>query len=243
MRVLVIGQASDDAALQLPRFDSAKSLRVDDFDAVYGKLRAGGRGKPRRDKGGGENPKDEKVQPWYDAVVRCETPHHFVESLRRLTRKGRRIEVLDLLDHGAPGGMMMGNKILFLVRDRKLEIGGAIAKAAAPHLSETGHLRLLGCETALSLQGQHLLLHLSAALGRNRVVSGTIDRVRGKYFKVDRGFTQSEGLLYSSLAALDFAAPNSVQRSEHVKAHSLPGKRNGIQSRKKWLYPLESYAS
>ncbi|MGN6107041.1 MAG: DUF4347 domain-containing protein [Kofleriaceae bacterium] len=204
MRVLIIGRHTLGAMPKLPGFDPSRATPLGGI-AVR------------------QRPVARTTQaPWYAAVEECRGVQQLIATAGRLARNGQRIDVLDILDHGAPGGIVIGDEILFLSTATGLTIGGDAARALAPFLAEHAHVRLLGCETARLAQGQRLLLDVANALGGRRIVFGTIDRVRGGHFHVERGFTQSEALLYSSLAALDFRAPTSTQRSDHVLAHAAP---------------------
>ena len=193
-RVLVIGrrEAADDE-IPYPDGDGPEPW---ERESVYQKL-----SKP--------------VGAWYSAVRWSFSPSDFIEVVKDLARFGP-IDVLDILDHGAGGAMMMGQETLFLFEGGKLTKGEQMARQLACWLSQTAQVRLLGCKTACEAgarSGRGLLLALAQLLGENRIVFGTIERVRStKHFLQERGFVPEQHLLYSSLAAIDHVAPSGHER-------------------------------
>lgn len=192
-RVLLIGKRDTDEALPLP---DGEGLAPAEREALYQKL-----SKPEG--------------AWYSAVRWCNSPSNLIEIVEDLARFGP-IDVLDIVDHGAAGGMMMGQEILFLFEDGKLTKGEGTARCLANSLSQTAHVRLLGCRTACEAgarSGRSLVLAVAQLMGANRVVFGTIERVRSmKHFSQENGFLLEQNLLYSSLAAIDAYAPSATAR-------------------------------
>jgi Domain of unknown function (DUF4347) len=153
-------------------------------------------------------------------VARCTGLDDFVTAVRRAAA-ARRIERLDILDHGAEGIQSLGQTILFESDgspDSPL-LGAEIARMLPPYLSETAQVRLLGCNTAEGPAGRMLLLKLARILGGHRTVFGMMDRVIEADFDAD-GYApvMEHQRLFSSDAALEGEAPGAMQRFAHMRA-------------------------
>ena len=199
-RVLIVGSREPSAGLLLPGVESPSRSARQQLRRELSKTSDG----------------------WYTVVRPCASVSDLIKIVEGVARV-RKIDVLDILDHGAGGGIMLGDGLLFLLKDGKLT-GADTARQLASSLSETAQVRLLGCETALESQagsGQALLLALAHVLGKNRIVFGTLGRVRpSKHFHPDKGFLLVQELLYSSLQAIDHPAPTMKDRHDAIIAHS-----------------------
>lgn len=193
-RVLVVGERPADEPLALEGIDPDQLIDLDAVDDLHLD---------------GANDQD---LPYYDAVVRCHTLGELATKLAEVHVKHGEIHVLDLLDHGAPGGMIIGADIACHSNGAELLFGDDLLATITPLLADTAQLRLLGCETALGKRGRHLLLSLARRLGQNRIVFGTISRVVEGHFTRTEGYSQRDEYLFSSLAALDGNAPTAGER-------------------------------
>jgi Domain of unknown function (DUF4347) len=125
------------------------------------------------------------------------------------------IDTLDVFDHGANGVIAIGDDILVDFSDPERMPDVTLFEQIAGYLDPRAHIRLLGCNTAVGPAGRNLLLALSAALGAERLVFGTIERVLPEQFS-EAGFLLSNELLYSSRAALDYPAPTAKMRQHSI---------------------------
>jgi hypothetical protein len=196
IRVLLIGQHTQEIPPQVDGLAiDAQDVAGLDLDAVNTNL-AGSTG-------------------FYTHVFLCPSVNAAKEILGSITNDGKTIDLLDLCDHGAAGGMLLGEDVAFHVDDGKLVRGREFAQWLAPRLSATGQLRLLGCNTAVEERGRLLLRLLDDVMNwdehrvqfTDRIVFGTIRRIGAAHLDHDRGFVLRRESLYSSLAALDFVPP------------------------------------
>jgi hypothetical protein len=153
-------------------------------------------------------------------VLRCCHSKDLVEKLSKLKHK---IDILDIVDHGRPGSIHIGDDMLFEsdeYPDHPLK-GCVSPSTVFAHLSELAHIRLLGCNTAVTTvndpAGRMLLLKLAKALGPYQVAYGTLAAVEPEHFN-ETGFLegQARGLLFSSLAALESEPPSHADRQFNV---------------------------
>jgi hypothetical protein len=150
--------------------------------------------------------------------VRCDRPDQLATTLANARRErfgNQLIDVLDIHDHSFNNGMALGSEILFDVDDSFSLVGAGVAGALRRHLSDTAHLRLLGCDviyesdygappsSAQLLPRRCLLVWLADLLGRERIVSGTNLVLNSDSFDEDglRAGIARKGL-FSSLAAI-----------------------------------------
>ncbi len=150
--------------------------------------------------------------------VRCQTAAELVQVVASTLAAAERIATLDLYDHGAPGIQNMGGQTkefrLFDFRGTGFEI----AEQLAPYLTETGNLRLLGCDTANDENGRTLLRGLRERLGGERVVWGTIRHIRCPAFN-EGGFDPLYAeFLASSDQVADQVAPSWKSRIARIAA-------------------------
>jgi hypothetical protein len=158
---------------------------------------------------------------------RCESPRDLISIVEGVYRLHGPIDILDLVDHGGPGRIHMGDALLFASDgDPSSELlGRDIAARLAPFLTETAHVRLLGCKTSVCAPGSPhvkrtrlLLLKLARALGGHRVAFGTLSSVRQLHFSpYGFGRDREELMLFSSLAAMDAAAPSASDRGAQAQ--------------------------
>ncbi len=154
-------------------------------------------------------------------LARCRDESDLLKAVAHHGRSESRIDILDIFDHGGPGVQNLGGDVLFSSdgsRSSKL-VGESAAINMRPHLSDVAQIRLLGCLTTGGdgVKGRFLLLKLARALGGNRVVFGTIEKIDHKSFGPD-GFPpeMNDSFLFSSFAALDGLAPDSGTRVDHI---------------------------
>lgn len=166
----------------------------------------------------------------YSSVVRCDGADNLLQALEVIVEHKGLIDILDILDHGAPGGILLGKEILFQCGQEDLNVspssngsgtlkllhGSKVAPKLNRFLADTAQVRLLGCDTALDESGRQLLLWLAQLIGGNRVVMGTIDRVYEKDFDPRQGFALEREILYSSMAALDGPAGDQQMRNKNL---------------------------
>jgi hypothetical protein len=161
----------------------------------------------------------ERVDSGDTHVVRCRQPAELPDKLERLGAR-RRVTRLDIFDHGAEGMQMLGAGALFAsdALPRTELVGLELAKRIEPYLTDTAQIRLLGCNTGEGKSGRMLLLKLARALGGNRIVFGTIDRVVEDDFD-GAGYARvmEHQRLFSSVAALDAEAPGAMRRFENLR--------------------------
>lgn len=142
-----------------------------------------------------------------------------VSGMLDVLRSQPRIDILEIIGHGHDGLIRLGEDDLFKSDDRP---DGGVGHADAPkmfeYLSETCQIRLLGCNTSMTgARGRMLLLKLAKLAGQHRIVFGTLSSVSARHFD-SSGFkaSQSLGLLFSSLAALDYAPPDYEHRQINI---------------------------
>lgn len=141
------------------------------------------------------------------------------------------IDRLDLCDHGGPGFIHLGERLLFASdRDPESPLENTeLAIGMRRKLTATAQVRLLGCDTAgrwgRRREGRLLLLKLARLLNEqtepraNRIVFGTITGVQPSDFDEHGLLHASElTLLYSSYCALDTDAPTYDARLDRVAA-------------------------
>jgi hypothetical protein len=121
----------------------------------------------------------------------------------------------------------MGSSILFHSDNDPGSVmyGISIAKQITDYLTNTAHIRLLGCSTAQELnplhcEGRLLLLKLARELGAYRTVFGTLAAVGVTDFG-PRGLKQNVETerLFSSHAALDWHSPSYHARLVNIEAY------------------------
>jgi hypothetical protein len=161
-------------------------------------------------------------------VARCDDPRDLVGVVAATAQTYGPIDMLDLFDHGGPGHIRMGSALLFASdADPASELlGRDIASCLSPFLTDTAHVRLLGCDTALlgdpaakeGLASRLLLVKLARALGGHRVVFGTLTGLGRLHFG-PRGFgrDREEAMLFSSLAAIDIEPPDEDVRGAELQ--------------------------
>src|SRR6185503_672975 len=170
-----------------------------------------------------------KVQPNERFFMRrCHTPSALPGIIDDVVARYGPIDVLDLYDHGGDGHQRMGDQQLFRSDGTQTGplIGEDIALAIAPRLTETAHVRLIGCDTSsavLPAPGRFLLIKLARALGGRRTVFGTMNVTDPDDFD-QRGLKpgREPSLLFSSSAALDMEAPTPEERTAHIVATRKP---------------------
>ena len=167
-------------------------------------------------------------------VMRCGSPEHLPQLVARAASVLGKIDLLDIYDHCAVGRMRLGPQILFSSDDNmgSILVGADIARALLPHLTETAHVRLLGCNTAgdrdLTVEplisdsaGRCLLLKLALELGAHRVADGTIILVNELAFHPG-GFSKDLTALWSSSASLDHDPVKQDCRGPHIQKFYEP---------------------
>jgi hypothetical protein len=151
----------------------------------------------------------------------CQGVEDLVKTVRLIHRISGPIDLLDLVDHGAPGVIDLGDDVLFEWRGGTLTVGAATARRLTPYLAPRGCVRLLGCETARDVAGRELLVTLAKHFPDGMQLYGTIDRVVREHFK--RGiFRPDDEFLYSADAAVDAVAPSLAVRVDNILRRSRP---------------------
>jgi hypothetical protein len=161
-------------------------------------------------------------------VARCDSPDDLIDIVAGDAQARGKIDILDFYDHGSIGGMLLGDDVLFHSDGNQYSqlVNEDIARSLSEFLSETAHVRLLGCSTAAadgpSLEARLLLLKLSNALGAHRVAFGTIEPVVVDDFG-SYGLRRDVEIakLYSSLSAIDFEPPSPTLRGRSIDATRL----------------------
>lgn len=152
-------------------------------------------------------------------VRRCDTPSELIFHVESVAQTHGLIDVLDIFDHGRSGAQQLGSKILFEsdeLANSPIE-NAYLAAHLRPFLSNTAHVRMLGCRTARSAAGRFLLVKLAVLFGGRRVVFGTVDGIETDDFDVAGFETRLERTkLFSSLAAIDGIAPTKKERDRHL---------------------------
>lgn len=145
-------------------------------------------------------------------VERCASPDEVVPTARRLAREGK-IDVLDLVDHGAEGRLRMGAGVLFGAGAR----GRYIVSGLRPLLTPNARVRLIGCATAQGQRGQELLAMLQRELGDGIAVYGTLRWITHEQFG-PHGFKKlhEEHFLFSATEAASRVAPSPEERADEV---------------------------
>lgn len=130
-----------------------------------------------------------------------------------------KIDILDIFEHGRSGHMRIGADVLIKSDDDpESQLTCRVSlKVLDDRLSDNAHVRLLGCDTAHVTNGhsagRHMLVKFARALGKKRIVFGTLAAVESDDFAPD-GFIEQRGigLFFSSLSALDSLPPSYNQR-------------------------------
>lgn len=155
---------------------------------------------------------------------RCGGVEDLKAAVKEVTEAGERIEILDIIDHAGPGRQYIGEEVLFDGGDDVCAPlhGAAVAAAISEQLTETCHVRLLGCATAAGAasaegnafgRGRLLLFKLARELGRRRIVFGTLRPTHVLDFTASSLEPRLEAeILFSSLAAIDGPAPDKERR-------------------------------
>lgn len=166
-----------------------------------------------------------KVRGSATIVQRCASADELVAFVAAHGRRKRKVDVLDIFDHGKAGVQELTGKVLFQATTNKCDrlVGADVACALAPHLRETAHVRLLGCNVAAPNvppkggSGRLLLWQLAEALGAWRTAFGAIKSTTCDDFDGD-GFLQrlEQTFLFSSLGAMDTNAPDKGERDDHL---------------------------
>jgi hypothetical protein len=182
----------------------------------------------------------DKLSQGHPYLVRqCASPAALVPTLRLLMARhgGRKIEELDLYDHGGNGHIHLGDPMLFDARvpppatgtaaapvaaPPTLTVGADIAREIAPLLTDDARVYLLGCYTAAGDEGRALLLALQALFGKARVVYGSIMPLNLPDFNahgIIKDFADSA--LFSSLDAAKSAPPTEAERLVRLHAEAV----------------------
>lgn len=158
--------------------------------------------------------------------LRVTSPDDLVAKLTSLVeRERRRVDVLDIFDHGNPGVQFLGaptgtTRPVLFASDHVFAnpLKGLDAARLRPLLARHALVRLLGCEiggtdnpsiaVSAGQAGRALVLKLAHALGEQREVLATLVPVGERMFDA-AGFRDGPGreLLYSSHAAFDGDPP------------------------------------
>ncbi|HSR99349.1 MAG TPA: hypothetical protein VLM79_19995 [Kofleriaceae bacterium] len=156
-------------------------------------------------------------------VLRCDSPPDLLDLVASEVRARGKLDILDLYDHGNIGGMLMGDDVLFATDSDVASslVNEDLARGLREFLSETAHVRLLGCSTSAangpSLEARLLLLKLADALGGHRMAFGTITPIQTSDFG-HFGFRRDVEIvkLFSSAAALDSEPPLPEGRGRNI---------------------------
>lgn len=151
----------------------------------------------------------------YSAVADCRGVEDLLVILHRIHQRSGPIDLLDIVDHGHAGQMLLGDDTLFEFTGNMLTVGADLPSRLRPYLVEDASLRLLGCKTALGARGRAMLVKIGNAFGGRILVYGTIGRVEPGHFE-DGEFSQARDLLFSSEAAIDNDAPIATQRTDNL---------------------------
>lgn len=157
-----------------------------------------------------------------DGVVmrRCDSVGALLALVRgvRAEHEEAPIDVLDIVDHAAPGKQELGNGVLFeATRTPGAVQGEDLASQLGVNLTNTGQMRLLGCSTGSSAgeRGQlakKLMFRLALALGERRVVLGTLRPTTAADFQTGILLPRlEETILFSSHTAPDVELPPTAE--------------------------------
>jgi hypothetical protein len=157
------------------------------------------------------------------AFTTCSAPGDFVYKVREASDAAGDglIDRLDVYYHGSEGEMWMGEEVMF-GSDATLDtmVGSKIAEDLDGLLSDTAHVRLLGCLAGAGQRGRMLLLKLAHHLGKSRVAFGPILDIIPEHFSLDTGRFTTPEYLFSSLGALDHDPPSKHDRDFETPRYS-----------------------
>lgn len=152
----------------------------------------------------------------YTSVVECAGIADLAKATAAAYAKGGPIDLIDIVDHGRDGKMVLGADTLVESDGTSLLAGATLADTLRPVLAAQARVRLLGCKTALGPTGRRMLTRLNRLLGDRVLVHGTIEAVTPAAFE-DGEFSQGPDLLFSSDAAFDSEAPNATTRQANLQ--------------------------
>jgi hypothetical protein len=149
------------------------------------------------------------------AYATCGDPQQLPTIIERVG--GRDIDLLDIYYHGSKGTLWLGggsdqHRLFASDATSSLLFGREYARALRPLLRAHAHVRLLGCDVGVGMEGRMLLLKLAYELGGSCVAFAPILDIIPGHFSTDTGRFTTPAYLFSSLGALDREAPSKDER-------------------------------